>query len=652
MAHHSGNPAFILDGLNPQQKEAAVHLSGPVLVLAGAGSGKTRVLTHRFAYLVSTGIDPSRILAITFTNKAADEMRTRLRGMIAGLPKDSWVSTFHSACVRILRRDYDKIDGRRNFSIFDTDDQLTVVREALRELNLNDRKYSPHAVLAAISRAKNNLQNAEDMARHAAGFFEERCAEVYRVYQRRLRESGALDFDDILYETVRLFRGRQDVLEYYRGLFRYILVDEYQDTNRAQYEIVKMLAGGHRNVFVVGDDDQGIYKFRGADVRNILEFERDYPDSKVVKLEQNYRSSQNILDAAWHVIKNNTSRMEKRLWTSSGPGQPVIYYRAPDQSTEAMFVAAEIRRLNEAFSLPFSSFAVLYRTHAQSRPFEQVFPTANVPYSIVGGLRFYERKEIKDVVAYLRLIRNPADSVSLKRTVNSPKRGIGEKTVEKVISHAAREGITPLEAMGSAGSIEGLQPSAARRAGAFHDMIGSLAGSAQKGLFLLVEDILDRTGYLAALQAEGTVEAMTRIENLKELLNVAREFEGAAGEDAADAFLEYVALTMDQDSYDDTRETVSMMSLHTAKGLEFPVVFIAGMEEGLFPHMRAIGDEDELEEERRLCYVGMTRAKDLLYLTGARDRMMYGEMMPCIESRFIKEIPARLLSKVGGEAGW
>jgi len=652
MDYEPERSSTILDGLNPQQREAAAHVSGPVLVLAGAGSGKTRVLIHRFAHLVSTGVDPSRILAITFTNKAAGEMKSRLAGVLDGLARDAWVSTFHSACVRILRRDYDKIGGKRNFTIFDTDDQLTVVRESLKELNLNDKKYSPHAVLATISRAKNSLRNPAEMSGGAAGFFEERCAEVYRIYQRKLRESGALDFDDILFETVRLFRERADVLEYYQGLFRYILVDEYQDTNRAQYEIVRMLAARHRNVFVVGDDDQGIYKFRGADIRNILEFERDYPDSKVVKLEQNYRSTQSILDAAWHVIKHNASRMEKRLWTDSGLGQPVIYYRSPDQTSEAVFVAGEIRRLRDAFGLAFSSFAILYRTHAQSRAFEQVFPTMNVPYSIVGGLRFYERKEIKDILAYVRLVRNPADAVSLRRAIGSPKRGIGERTVEKVISYASREGIAPLNAMGRAGEIEDLQPSAARRVEAFGEMMGSLAGSLEKGLFLLIDDILDRTGYLASLEAEGSIEAMSRVENLKELLNVAREFEGSAVEGAVDAFLEYVALTTDQDSYDDVQDTVSMMSLHTAKGLEFPVVFVVGMEEGVFPHMRAMGDEAELEEERRLCYVGMTRAKDLLYLTGARDRMMYGEMMPAIESRFIKEIPARLLSKVGDDAGW
>ncbi len=652
MGYSSNHPSSILDGLNPQQKEAATHLSGPVLVLAGAGSGKTRVLTHRFAHLVSRGVDPSRILAITFTNKAAGEMKSRLRSIVGTLGRDAWVSTFHSACVRILRRDYDKIGGKRNFTIFDTDDQLTVVREALKELNLNDKKYSPHAVLATISRAKNNLQDPAGMAKGAAGFFEERCAEVYRIYQRKLRESGALDFDDLLFETVRLLRERPDVLDHYRKLFQYILVDEYQDTNRAQYEIVNMLAAEHRNVFVVGDDDQGIYKFRGADIRNILEFERDYPDSKVIKLEQNYRSTQSILDAAWHVIKNNASRMEKRLWTRSGPGQPVIYYRAPDQLTEAVFVSGEIRRIRETFGLPYSSFAVLYRTHAQSRTFEQVFLSANIPYSIVGGLRFYERKEIKDVLAYLRLIENPADVVSLRRAVNSPKRGLGEKSVERVVAFASTQGITALEAMGRACEIEGLQSSAARKAMELYNLIGSLKESAGRGLFLLIDNILQRTGYLASLEAEGTIEATTRVENLKELLNVAREFESAAGENAVDAFLESVALTTDADSYDESQETVAMMTLHTAKGLEFPVVFMTGMEEGLFPHMRSIGDEEELEEERRLCYVGMTRAKELLYLTGARGRMMYGEMMPAIESRFIKEIPDGLLSKVGGEAGW
>ncbi|NPV69437.1 MAG: UvrD-helicase domain-containing protein [Firmicutes bacterium] len=636
---------MILDGLNPQQKEAAAYLGGPVLVLAGAGSGKTRVLTHRFAYLVSKGVDPGRILAITFTNKAAGEMKARVRGLLGDLGRDIWVSTFHSACVRILRRDYDKIGGQRNFTILDTDDQLTAVKACLKELNLNDKKYSPTAVLATISRAKNNVEGPQAMAAGARGFFEERVAEVYRRYQKKLRDNNALDFDDLLLETLRLFRERPDVLEFYRIKFQHILVDEYQDTNRAQYELVRVLAGDQRNVFVVGDDDQGIYKFRGADIRNILEFERDYPDAKVVKLEQNYRSTQNILDAAWNIIRNNMSRKEKRLWTENGQGQRMIYYRAPDQHGEATFVTEEIARLRKLFGLPYSSFAVLYRTHAQSRAFEEVFMTSNVPYNLVGGLRFYERREIKDVMAYLKLLRNPHDSISLSRAAGVPKRGLGESTMDKIMAYARREGISPLDAMGRADQIEGVRGAGAKAATGFHALMTAFAE--HTGLFRLVEDVLERTGYLAALEVEGTIEAMTRVENLKELLNVAREFEIANPENTLDLFLESVSLMSDVDTYEEGKDSVALMTLHTAKGLEFPVVFLSGMEEGLFPHSRSIGDQDELEEERRLCYVGMTRAKELLYLTGARDRMMYGEYMPSIESRFLKEIPAALYVRAG-----
>jgi DNA helicase-2/ATP-dependent DNA helicase PcrA len=636
----------MLDGLNAQQREAASHLDGPVLVLAGAGSGKTRVLTHRYAHLVWSGVEPSRILAITFTNKAAGEMRSRLEGILGPLGRDAWVSTFHSACARILRRDYDKIGGARNFTVFDTEDQITVLRGCLRELGLGDRRYSPHAVLAVISRAKNNLRDPASLERDAAGFFEEKVAEIYGLYQRRLRENMALDFDDLLLETVRLFRERPDVLANYRALFRYILVDEYQDTNRAQYEIVSMLAAEHRNVFVVGDDDQGIYKFRGADIRNILEFEKDFPDSRVIKLEQNYRSTQNILDAAWHVIRHNPSRMEKRLWTESGKGRPVVYYRAREPESEAAFVASEVLRLRKEFGLPYSSFAVLYRIHAQSREFEQVFVSARIPYAVVGGLKFYERKEIRDVLAYLRLLRNPADLVSLRRAINSPRRGIGEKTLERVLSHATMKGVSVLEAMAGAAEIEGLGPAAAGKVAAFAELVGGIRAAASGGVFSLVMEILDRTGYMAALEAEGSVESETRLENLRELLNVAREFDLSGADDPAGALLESVALATDADSYEEDRDAVAMMTLHTAKGLEFPVVFMVGMEEGLFPHMRALGDEDELEEERRLCYVGMTRAKEMLYLTGAKGRMMYGDFMPAVESRFMREIPGSLLARM------
>jgi len=652
----------ILDGLNPQQREAVESPDGPVLVLAGAGSGKTRVLTYRFAYLVANGVPPQRILAITFTNKAAGEMKSRVEELLGSLNPDLWVSTFHAACVRILRRDYDKIGGSRSFTIFDGSDQLAAVRECIRELCLSEKRYGPGSVLAAISRAKNDLMNPDEFARSAQGFFEERVAEVYRLYQRKLLANRALDFDDLLLETIRLFRERPDVLDHYKRFFLHILVDEYQDTNRAQYLIVRMLAGERRNVFVVGDDDQGIYKFRGADVRNILEFEKDYPDAKVIKLEQNYRSTQHILDAAWHVIRNNLSRKEKRLWTKNGRGQRVIYCRTGDQHGEAYYVAGEVERLRTAFGLPYSSFAVLYRTHAQSRPFEEVLMGLRIPYTIVGGLKFYERKEIKDVIAYLRLMVNPSDAVSLKRVINVPKRGLGDRAVERILGHAERTGIPALQVMKEATTVPDLAPAAAKRAVAFAELIEGLREeSLRGGLFETIEKVLDETGYLKELEEDASIESLSRIENLRELLNVAREFDLERAGDQADApqgalasFLESVALMTDIDSHRGDQDAVVLMTLHTAKGLEFPVVFMVGMEEGLFPHARSVGDEEEIEEERRLCYVGMTRARELLYLTSARERMMYGEVVPAVESRFITEIPDNLVSRVEcrGGRGW
>jgi len=633
-----------LKDLNETQLAAVQHTEGPLLIIAGAGSGKTRVLTYRIAYLLEVkGVPPWAILAVTFTNKAAREMRERVTRLIGPAGEQVWVGTFHATCVQILRRHADRLGFPRHFLIFDTADQLAAVKETLKELNLDPKRYEPRGILAAISAAKNELLDPAGYAAQATDFWERTVARVYEGYQAKLKQNGAFDFDDLILATVRLFREDPAVLEHYQERFRYLMIDEYQDTNRAQYVLVNMLASRHRNLCVVGDADQSIYRFRGADIRNILDFERDYPDATVIKLEQNYRSTKRILEAANNVIANNLDRPEKKLWTHNPEGDPIIFYQAGDEREEAAFVGDEIRHgvLEEGRS--YRDFAILYRTHAQSRTFEEEFIRRGIPYRIVSGVRFYERKEIKDLLAYLRLIFNPYDSLSLRRIINVPKRGIGDTTLSRLDDYAAAMGMPLYETLNDEAALAELSPAAAGKVRAFYELVEGwrrLVGAVS--LTALAERVLEESGYLAELHAERTVEAEARIENLKEFLSVTRQFELEQGQDLG-AFLEHVALVSDVDVYDPQADSVVMMTLHAAKGLEFPVVFLVGMEEGVFPHSRAVMEPGELEEERRLCYVGMTRAKERLYLTCAQQRMLYGEPVASAVSRFVGEIPEHLV---------
>ncbi|MBI4279516.1 MAG: UvrD-helicase domain-containing protein [Armatimonadetes bacterium] len=652
--------------LNPPQQAAVSHPSGPLLILAGAGSGKTRVLACRAAHLIhERGVRPGAILAVTFTNKAANEMRERIdrlvgargvgeRGSTSHLAAESneprvaramWIGTFHAACSRILRQHGQRagIDGR--FVIYDEDDQRALVRQVLRDLNLDEKRHPPGAVLAAIGAAKNEGVDHVVYAQRAGTAYERVIAHVYHAYQRALLDRRALDFDDLLLTTLHLFQNCPDVLGEYQRRFRHVLVDEYQDTNRVQYLLVKLLAEQHRNLLCVGDDDQSIYKFRGADVRNILEFERDFPDATVIKLEQNYRSTQVILEAAREVIRHNPHRHLKELWTANARGDLITRYEAYDGHDEARFAVEEIRRLNEG-SVPYGAMVILYRVNAQSRQFEEYLLRVGIPYQVVGGLRFYERKEIKDILAYLRLVANPHDAISLARVINVPRRGIGDVTVARIQEAAAARGIAPLEAMADPGLQEEL-PAASRRAAAeFAALIKRLRHAAAN---LPAADLIERaivdSGYQTALQAEGGPEAESRLENLRELITVAQEFEAATGERDLDAFLQHLALVTDVDTLEERPDRVVLMTLHSAKGLEFQVVFLTGLEEGLFPHMRALEEPTGLEEERRLCYVGMTRARERLYLTHGQQRAIFGISRPAIPSRFLDEVPAGLVER-------
>lgn len=644
----------MLATLNPPQREAATHPGGPLLILAGAGSGKTRVLVARIAVLLSRGVSPFRILAITFTNKAAREMKERVERLIGPAARDVWVSTFHSACVRILRRDIEKLGLSRNFAILDSGDQQAVMKEVLKQLNLSEKQYSPGSMLAAISAAKNELLDPPAVQARARDRREEIVARVYGAYQQKLTANSALDFDDLIRLTVKLLEEYPHVLAYYQEKFEHILVDEYQDTNHAQYVLVRLLAGKHRNLTVVGDDDQSIYKFRGATIRNILEFEADYPDAHVVKLEQNYRSTQNILTAAWHVVRRNPGRRDKRLWTNAGAGAPVVRYRALDDQDEAWFVADRIEE-GVREGMRYSDFAVLYRTHAQSRALEEAFVRRGIPYSIVGGLKFFERKEIKDVLAYLRLAANPADALSFRRAAQVPRRGIGPSTVDRLEEHAAATGRPILEVALDAANVPGLSKAHAAKVAQFARLVDGFRRQAE---FLsvadLIEEVLQASGIVEELLAEETLEAQGRLENLKELKSVALE-ESVLPADPdvpltpLEDFLARVALVADADQYEEGQDKVVLMTLHTAKGLEFPVVFMVGMEEGIFPHNRSLTDQEQLAEERRLCYVGMTRARRQLYLTHAAVRTLFGSTQGNPPSRFLEEVPEEVL-EVRGEA--
>ena len=635
----------MLAGLNEPQIEAVCHTEGPLLILAGAGSGKTKVLTQRVAYLLSQGVQPWQILAVTFTNKAAQEMRERVARLVGPNAESIWVSTFHTACVRILRQEIQALGFEKNFIIFDSQDQLTVVKNVLKQLNLSDKSYHPKAILASISAAKNDLIGAEEYERKAADFWGNTVAKVYQEYQKQLRLNNAMDFDDLIMMTVRIFREIPAVLDKYQERFRYILIDEYQDTNHAQYTLVNLLAAKYRNLCVVGDDDQSIYSFRSADIRNILEFERDFPEAKVIKLEQNYRSTKNILQAANEVIKNNRGRHQKSLWTENAEGEKVLVFQADDEREEAWFVAEEIKRLVTKEGFHYSDFALLYRTNAQSRSFEEAMIQRGLAYRVIGGLRFYERKEIRDILAYLRLVYNPVDKLSLTRVINLPKRGIGEASLERFLYFLEDNNYSILEGFARLNEIPSLTSRAIKPLQEFGGLLQGWVGlKEQKNVKELTELILKESGYLKALQDEASIESQGRVENLDEFVALTMEFETNSDDQTLAAFLETVALVADIDNYQTEADALVMMTLHSAKGLEFPVVFLAGLEEGLFPHSRSLlGNNSELEEERRLCYVGLTRAKQRIYLTHAKQRVVYGSYTAGMPSRFLLELPSELL---------
>ncbi|NSL53023.1 DNA helicase PcrA [Calidifontibacillus erzurumensis] len=645
----------LLSGLNPEQQAAVRCTEGPLLIMAGAGSGKTRVLTHRIAYLMSEkSVAPWNILAITFTNKAAREMKERVSMLVGPAAEEIWISTFHSMCVRILRRDIDRIGMNRNFSILDTTDQLSVIKKILKEKNIDPKKFDPKAILGTISAAKNELITSEDYAKSAGNYYEKVVSEVYETYQDRLKKNQSLDFDDLIMITIHLFNRVPEVLEFYQRKFQYIHVDEYQDTNRAQYILVKKLAERFKNLCVVGDSDQSIYRWRGADIANILSFEKDYPEAKVILLEQNYRSTKRILDAANKVIENNANRKPKKLWTENEEGKKLIYFRGDTERDEAHFVAGKIKEMVDSGKRSYSDIAILYRTNAQSRVIEEVLIKSNIQYNIVGGIKFYDRKEIKDLLAYLRLIANPDDDISLLRIVNVPKRGIGASTMDKVGDYALQTGISIYQALNELEEI-GLSSRASNALREFRDQINNW-NQMQEYLSVtdLVEEILEKTGYREMLKAEKTLEAESRLENIEEFLSVTKNFEKTNDDKSLVAFLTDLALISDIDQLDKDVETtgqnsVVLMTLHSAKGLEFPVVFLIGMEEGIFPHSRSLMDDQEMEEERRLAYVGITRAEEELYLTNARMRTLYGRTEMNQVSRFIDEIPDELIENLAEE---
>lgn len=643
----------VLKDLNKQQEEAVTTTKGPLLIIAGAGSGKTKVLTHRIAYLIQEEqVSPKKILAVTFTNKAAQEMKERVAALVGPESTQVWLSTFHSLGVRILRRDINKLDRDNNFVIFSTTDQIAVIKDCLKEFNIDSKKYPPAMFLGHISKAKNELLTVEDFEAQVQDFMQAITARVYRFYQKKLYDNNALDFDDLIMKTVQLLKTRPDVLEKYQESFHYLMVDEYQDTNQAQYQLVKLLAAKDRNLCVVGDEDQSIYGWRGADIRNILDFEKDYPEAKVIKLEENYRSTQVILEAANGVIRNNRERKEKRLRTSKKGGDNLIYYRADDQYDEARFIAQEIYRLAKTEKKVFSDFALLYRTNAQSRVFEEIFMREGVPYKIVGGTKFYDRKEIKDIIAYLRIIFNPSDSISLLRIINVPKRGIGDSTIKKINEFAQTKDISFCQALDQLDQAETLSARSKQGVKKFLSLLESLKQAEEQGsIRQLISTILQETGYITELERENTPEAQARIDNLKEFLSVSEEFSQRNPDGTLDLFLEQITLVSDVDSLDEEENGVVLMTLHSAKGLEFPVVFMVGMEESIFPHFRALnacneGVNREMEEERRLCYVGITRAREKLYLTAAWQRMLYGNTSCNFVSRFLDEIPNSLLIRV------
>ena len=634
----------ILEGLNDKQYDAVVTTEGPCLVIAGAGSGKTKVLTHKIAYLIGEkNVKPWDIIAITFTNKAANEMKERIAGLVGDLAQDIWMGTFHSICVRILRRFIDRIGFDTSFIIFDTSDQKTLVKNCLKDLAIDDKMFTDRAVLSEISNAKNDMQEpASYKAKHVGDYRKEKIAEVYELYQKRLKENNAIDFDDIINYTIKILLENPDVLEYYSNKFKYVLVDEYQDTNKAQFTLITLFASKHGNITVVGDNDQGIYSFRGADITNILNFEKDFPGTKIIKLEQNYRCTGNILKAANSVIKNNEVKYKKELWTQNEEGKLPKVYQAENEYDEGSYIVEQIEHLRREEYYKYSDFAILYRMNTQSRAIEDIFRRENIPYKIVGGLKFYERKEIKDIIAYLRLIQNSMDNLSLRRIINEPKRGIGKTSLDKIEQIAIVEEKSMYEIIKNADSY-GLNR-VFLNSREFVNAIEELKNLKEKlPISELIKETLKKTGYVKALEDEKTIEAENRIDNLNEFLTVAIEFEEEEAENNLSEFLEGITLSSDIDNLEEQEESVTLMTLHSAKGLEFPVVFLVGMEEGIFPGYKSISEPKELEEERRLCYVGITRAKEYLFLTCSKQRTIFGSTSYNQTSRFLKEIPKELL---------
>lgn len=640
----------LLAGLNKEQQQAVKTTEGPLLIMAGAGSGKTRVLTHRIAYiLLEKGVNPYNILAITFTNKAAREMKERINGILGGAADEIWISTFHSMCVRILRRDIDRIGINRNFTILDTTDQLSVIKGILKDKNIDSKKFDPRGILSAISSAKNELIDAKQYGKYTGNYFENIVSDVFEQYEKRLLKNHSLDFDDLIMKTIQLFKRVPEVLEYYQRKFQYIHVDEYQDTNKAQYQLVHLLAAKFQNLCVVGDSDQSIYGWRGADIANILSFEKDYPNAKVILLEQNYRSTKNILQVANHVISNNVKRKPKNLWTDNEKGEKIQYYRADTEQGEALFVTGKIKELVETKQRKFSDFAILYRTNAQSRAMEEMLVKANIPYTIVGGTKFYDRKEIKDLLAYLRLVANLDDDISFVRIINVPKRGIGATSLDRIAQYALQNEMSMFRALGEVERI-GLPAKAMKACREFYQMLSGL-NQMQEYLSVmeLTEEIIKRTEYREMLQAEKTLEAESRLENIDEFLSVTKNFEESSEDQTLIAFLTDLALVADIDQLDkeeNVKDAVVLMTLHSAKGLEFPVVFLIGLEEGVFPHSRSLMEENDMEEERRLMYVGITRAEEELYITNAQIRTLYGHTNINPASRFIEEIPDEFIDRL------
>jgi DNA helicase-2/ATP-dependent DNA helicase PcrA len=637
--------------LNKEQYEGATTIEGQVLILAGAGSGKTRVLTHRMAHMIDDlGILPYKILAITFTNKAAKEMKDRVKALIGERAEDMWISTFHSTCVRILRREIEKLGYKKSFTIYDTSDQKTLIKECMKALNINDKDITEQEIMSKIGKAKDNMQSpASFMREHESNFREKKIADVYEMYQKRLKENNALDFDDLIFKTVELFKHDKETLEFYQRKFQYIMVDEYQDTNKVQYELIRLLADKYKNVCVVGDDDQCIYQWRGADIRNILDFEKDYPDAKVIKLEQNYRSKGNILDAANVVIVNNANRKSKVLRTEQESGNKIKIYRAYSDSDEGDFVATQINKIKEEENKSYKDFAILYRTNAQSRIFEESLRRKAIPYKILGGTRFYDRKEIKDMISYLKVLVNPTDSISLRRIINVPKRGIGDATVNKVVDFADDYELPLWDALSTVRNIPTLT---ARNCGGieiFMEMMDKFMEMSEiMPVSTLIETILKETGYISELEKSKEIEDKSRIENLKELVSDAVDFERSSEDKSLSAYLEKVSLVQDTDKLQEEEDTIVLMTVHSAKGLEFPVVFMVGMENGIFPGNASFESDAEMEESRRLCYVGITRAKEQLFMTSAEVRRQFGRTVAYPQSDFIAEIKGDLKEYVSG----